>query len=402
MGWYERFTAGLERHRLGVDLGGAAVWALASLALVTAFGGTPDASPTASMLWTLALIAPLPWRRVYPGPSALTIYLVMFAHLFAGILIVFPADASVMVALYSVTAYGPRWAHKAAISAALTAGAFIGLAEASQESASGAQLGMTMGYITTFLAMVCLVVWAFGLTRRARIEALKALRDRAEQLEVERDQHAQLAAANERTRIAREMHDIVAHSLSVMIAQADGGRYAATVDPPAAVSALVTVAETGRAALADMRRLLGVLRSDDSSDEQSSLVPQPDGREIAGLVAEARASGLRISFVRTGTPRGLPPGASLTVYRVCQESLTNILKHAGPDPAVTLALHWEPDALVVEVADNGRGAAADEGSPGFGLVGMNERAALFGGTVTAGPRPGGGFQVRFRMPLPRA
>jgi signal transduction histidine kinase len=403
MGWYERMTAWADRHQFGVDLWGAVAWAVVAVPL-SSDSGTPMTSGPIVMLWSAALIAPLPWRRVRPGWSALAVFVVAFAHVLAGIHLIFPADASVLVALYSVTVYGPRWAHKVAIGASLTGALLVAVLQASYLSGfvGGFDFVSSVVFSTTFMAMTFLAVWAFGLTRRARRETLTALRDRAERLEVESQQQAQLAVAGERARIAREMHDIVAHSLSVIIAQADGGRYAASADPQAAATALTTVAETGRAALADMRRLLGVLRSDDL-DDQAARIPQPAGRDIEDLVTEARASGLRISFVRTGTARALPPGAGLTVYRVCQESLTNILKHAGPDPSVTLALHWMPDALSVEVTDDGRGAAAaGTDSAGFGLLGMNERAALFGGTVAAGPRPGGGFQVRFHMPLPRA
>src|SRR5665811_1476872 len=196
----------------------------------------------------------------------------------------------------------------------------------------------------------------------------------------------------DRARIAREMHDIVAHSLSVVIAQADGGRYAAGKDPAAAERALGTTAETGRAALADMRRLLGVLRpsagpstseatgerprpgvlpgvggrTGPAGDLRSAgraapvpdLVPQPAVDDVAGLVAHVRDSGVRVSLVRMGTPRTLPPGTGLTVYRICQESLTNVLKHAGPASTATVLLQWAAASLVLEVTDDGRGAAA--------------------------------------------
>jgi len=244
--------------------------------------------------------------------------------------------------------------------------------------------------------------------------------DRARRLETERDQQAQIATAAERTRIAREMHDIVAHSLSVIIAQADGGRYAAEAAPEAAVRSLTTIGETGRAALADMRRLLGVLRppgppttthphpspavvvAATGPPPPGDLVPQPAVADLERLVDQVRASGCRISLVRLGTPRTLPPGTGLTLFRICQESLTNVLKHAGPAATATVLLQWAPDAVVLEVADDGRGAAAPSDGGGQGLVGMRERAVMLGGTIAVGPRPGGGYRVRVQIPVPYA
>ena len=261
-----------------------------------------------------------------------------------------------------------------------------------------------------------LSVFAFGLVRRARREAIDALRDKTRRLEIERDQEAQIATAAERARIAREMHDIVAHSLSVIIAQADGGRYAAEQDATAAERSLTTIAETGRAALADMRRLLGVLRPPEPGSGERSprttrppatgdpgiadLTPQPQVDDVADLVAHVRASGVRASLVRMGMPRPLPPGTGLTVYRICQESLTNVLKHAGPEPTATVLLQWMPASLVLEVTDDGRGAAAEADGAGQGVLGMRERAAMLGGTLTVGPRPGGGYRVRAEIPIP--
>jgi signal transduction histidine kinase len=224
------------------------------------------------------------------------------------------------------------------------------------------------------------------------------------------------------------MHDIVAHSLSVVIAQADGGRYAAAADPDAAVRALGTISETGRAALADMRRLLGVLRAPDGdigageppgtlrpavatggpaggpapASAGTPYAPQPAEHDVEQLVEQVRASGVNVSLVRMGTSRRLPPGTGLAAYRICQEALTNVMKHAGPSPTVTVLVQWLPAALLIEVTDDGRGAAADSDGAGHGLLGMRERAAMFGGTVSTGPRPGGGFRVRAEIPLPPA
>ena len=207
---------------------------------------------------------------------------------------------------------------------------------------------------------------------------------------------AELAAAAERARIAREMHDVVAHTLSVVVAQADGGRFAAATDPDAALRTLETIAEVSRSALTEMRALLGVLRD---SDGEAAMGPQPSLDDIPTLVATMRDGGLNVSFVTTGTPRPLPIGAGLTIYRVAQEGLTNVLKHAGPAPTAYVQLAWEAADVSLTVSDDGRGAAARGDGSGTGIVGMRERVTLFGGTLSAGPRAGGGFLVRARLPL---
>ncbi len=360
---------------------------------------------------SLALLAPLTFRRTNPVASAVVTYAVAAAFVPNAHIVLTPAIVAVCWALHSVTVRGPRWARRVAL-----LGALLGVALASIEVAKSASgtVGEAASY-AFFGTMLVLTVWAFAFARRSRLTTVQALEDRARQLETEHEQLARLAAAAERTRIAREMHDIVAHSLSVMIAQADGGRYAAAANPDAAAHALGTIAETGRDALADMRRLLGVLRTDrtdgDAGTDGASGVspggtrsperaPQPASGDIEQLLEQMRESGLRVSLVRMGTARPLPPGVGLALYRVCQESLTNVLKHAGPDPAVTVLQQWNAASVVLEVADDGRGAAATSDGAGHGLLGMSERAAMFGGTLVSGPRPGGGFRVRLTLPLP--
>jgi signal transduction histidine kinase len=232
----------------------------------------------------------------------------------------------------------------------------------------------------------------FWLWRRAEADA-DALEDA---LVRDTTAETQLAAAAERARIAREMHDVVAHTLSVVVAQADGGRFAARTDPEAAQRTLDTIAEVSRSALTEMRALLGLLRD---SDGEAAMGPQPSLDDIPVLVAGMREAGLNVSFVTTGTPRPLPIGAGLTLYRVAQESLTNVLKHAGPGPTAYVQLTWDHDAVGLTVSDDGRGAAARGDGSGTGIAGMTERVALFGGSLGAGPRAGGGFVVRARLPL---
>jgi signal transduction histidine kinase len=402
MGWWERWNRWLERRAPALDVAAAALFALVSVPAAVATAVVPGWTAVA---WSLLVVVPLAWRRTRPVTSVVAVYGVGLLHTVLGHPLLVPADAAVLVALYSVTVYGPRWAHRTAIAGALVGSVVLG---ASLVLVTGvADVGSLLG-TSLLAAMTSLAVWAAGLVKRSRRETLLIWQDRAERLRVERDQQAQIATAAERARIAREMHDIVAHSLSVVIAQADGGRYAAQADPEAAARSLGTIAETGRSALADMRRLLGVLRDgaeaarDGATPLTPALVPQPATADVEQLVEQVRTTGVRVSLVRVGTARPLPPGAGLTVFRICQESLTNVLKHAGPDPTVTVLLQWTPSDLVLEVSDDGRGAAAVDDGAGQGLLGMRERAAMFGGTVAAGPRPGGGFRVRAQLPLPGA
>ncbi|WP_425956276.1 sensor histidine kinase [Xylanimonas sp. McL0601] len=439
MGWYERAGRWAEMHRFAVDVVSTVVVGLPTVVASTALGthGTllGGNRTGAILLWSVLLVAALAWRRVRPVESTAAVAVVAVAHLVTGTPLILPADFAILVALYSVTVHGPVWAHRAALGTALAGAGLLGY----YLLLHGADISTTSGIVVTS-GVMALAAWSLGLVRRSRREMLDALRDRTRRLEIERDQQARIATAAERARIAREMHDIVAHSLSVVVAQADGGRYAASADPAAAGRALEVIAETGRAALADMRRLLGVLRSEvprDSGGVRAPLAPQPgmspgmspgapagalpmieptetapadvtplpDDADLALLLGQARGAGMKVSFVRVGVPRRLPPGAGLTLHRVCQEALTNVRKHGGPDVSVTVVVRWGATAVELEVSDDGRGAAAADGSetsgsPGYGLLGMGERAALFGGKVTVGPRPGGGWRVRFTMPLP--
>lgn len=409
MNWYDALGKWSDDHRRIVDLVATVVVVALTVPLSVAlstdgaiWGDVRPGWPLVAVL-SLLVVAPLALRRTRPVLSMVLVYSAALLHMLLGVPALLPVDFAVLVSLFAVTVYGPRWAHRAAMAAGLAGCVLFGIIIGSTER----DFVATVIFTLVFVGSMFFTTWAFGLVRRGRRETMNALRDRALRLEVERDQHAMLATAAERARIAREMHDIVAHSLSVMIAQADGGRYAAAADLDAAARTLGTIAETGRAALADMRRLLGVLRTEpgDAQGQSSgagaaTLLPQPAAEDIETLVAHVRASGTRASLVRMGTPRTLPPGTGLTLYRVCQEALTNILKHAGPDPAVTVLVTWARASVRLEVDDDGRGASAATDSPGHGLVGMRERAAMFGGTFAAGPRPGGGFRVMLELPLP--
>ncbi|MFI6645893.1 sensor histidine kinase [Streptomyces sp. NPDC050504] len=248
-----------------------------------------------------------------------------------------------------------------------------------------------------------LLAAALGLAVRTRQEYTASLVERARQLEVERDQQARLAAAAERTRIAREMHDIIGHNLSVITGLADGGAYAAAKSPERAAQALSAISSTSRQALAELRRLLDVLRE----DAPAARAPQPSLTDLDALLEGVREAGLKVGLETRGTPSPtLTPGLELTVYRVVQEALTNTLKHAGPDATAAVTLTHAPRHLSAEITDT---AAPPTPAPaptpaipssGQGLTGMRERTALYRGTLEAGPRPdGGGWRVHLRLPV---
>ncbi|WP_040595151.1 sensor histidine kinase [Timonella senegalensis] len=405
MNVFERFGRWAEENGQRLDATLVTITALAVVPWSAGVGSGfkwffgPDDSGMWSAVFALFLLVPLAFRRSAPVISAAAVFAVALTHMIIGPSLIFPADLAVLVALYSITVYGPRWAGRFALFSSFAGAAFFG-----HVGDGGSELNLKPILISTFtLGLLFLTVWALGLMRRTRLDSVRVLRERNIALELDKEKQAQIGAAAERSRIAREMHDIVAHSLSVIIAQADGGRYAAKVNPEMAEKTLTTISETGRAALADMRRLLGVLREDPNGDPDDDSVlrsPQPAAGDIQSLVDSMRTSGVRVSLVRMGTPRQLPPGAGLTLYRICQESLTNILKHAGPDPTVTVVQSWGRDSVRLEIEDDGRGAASTSDGAGMGLLGMRERAALFGGTVKSGPRQGGGFRVELDLPLP--
>ncbi|MDV5147242.1 sensor histidine kinase [Streptomyces sp. SBC-4] len=250
-------------------------------------------------------------------------------------------------------------------------------------------------------------LWAYalvallGIVVRSRRDHTAGLVDRARRLEIERDQEVRLAAAAERTRIAREMHDIIGHNLSVITGLADGGRYAAAKSPERAAQALDAIGTTSRQALDDLRRLLGVLRDD---EQEAVRDPQPTLADLDSLLTGVRKAGLAVELDLHDEPAAQPlaPGAQLTVYRVIQEALTNTLKHAGPSARATVRLAYTPKELLAEVTDTGTQntpAPAPATSPGQGLTGMRERAALYDGHLTCGPLPAGGWRVRLRLPL---
>jgi signal transduction histidine kinase len=248
-----------------------------------------------------------------------------------------------------------------------------------------------------FPVMIALASLLAGRGAHGRSALAAELHEAGLRAEEEREREARLAVAAERRRIAREMHDVVAHSISVMVVQAAGARRILERDPGRAEAAAAEIEKTGREALLEMRRLLGVLRG---PDQVAQLAPSPTFEGLEGLVHRARTAGLPVELEVEGEPRQLPAGVDLAAYRVVQEALTNALQHA-PGARTLVTVRWLDDALELQVSDRGPGRVPgrERAGPGQGLIGMRERVALYGGEMRTGPRRGGGFEVHVRLPL---
>jgi signal transduction histidine kinase len=333
---------------------------------------TPVVPTTEEVVVSLALVAPLAF-----GPRA---PVAVFATVMATCLVqlavtehVLVADLAPLVALYYLIVHGPSRLKPIGLGVAVVGGVVMSALASFPGVLDGFLLGTAV--VTAYVLLAALLADR-RVSRRARLAAL----------EVERDQQAEIGAARERARIARELHDVVAHSLAVMVAQADGGRYAASEDPGAASRALAQIAETGRDALAQMRRLLGVLRAGE------------EGGDLPGLIRRLAGAGLPVELAVEGPARELPAEVQLCIHRVAQEALTNVLKHADSPRRVDVVLRYLDAEVDLTVRDDGRGIAAGDGQ-GHGLAGMRERVALHSGTLHAGPRAGGGYEVRARLPV---
>lgn len=334
------------------------------------------------------LILPLVLRRRAPTLSFTVICLLLLVQA-----VVFDAprygDIALLLGLYAIAAYGPRWA----VWTSLGVG-FLGAAFAVQ-SWSGPQDDARLANFA-LLSAFAFAAWLLGYLARTRRAYVASLEERAAQLERDAEQQTQIATAAERARIAREMHDVVAHSLSVMVVQADGALYASRKRPEQALDTLRTISATGRASLAEMRKLLGLLRDDGSDPE---LAPLPSASDIPALISQLHDSGLVIALTVGGDLAHVDAATGLTTYRVVQEALTNTLKHAGPDVSATVELQITPASVTIQVDDDGRGASTfGPDDPGHGIVGIRERIAVHAGEVSAAPRPGGGFRVRAVIP----
>ena len=341
------------------------------------------------LLLQAGLLIPLWWRRRAPLLAFYAVTAVFLVQWAAGVLL--RADVALLVAIYSLVLHGRLrrvvWAVPALIAS------FVLVVVRLSDT-------LSVWDVMFFLTGVGGAAAALGFAVRIRRAQLAALRDRAVQLEIERDQRSQLAAATERTRVAREMHDIVGHSLSVIITLADGGAYASDAAPDRGKEALRLIGDTGRRSLAELRRMLGVLRE---QTDEPNLSPQPGIADLDPLCQRIRAAGPQVEYRSTGGLDTLDLGVQLATYRIVQEALTNTLKHAGPHTRVHLALRVDGSRLRILVRDTGPHGPSDRrvrpGPEGHGLIGMRERAALYGGTVTAGPTPGGGWTVETDLDL---
>ena len=369
------------------DIAVAVVAGAASLARFS-FGQAPHVvhlSPGAGLLVAAATAAPLALRRVWPGPVfAWTLLAAVALAQWPDQGAIFPVGLA--VSLYTVAATMRR---AVAVAAAVLVAGEILLVVATDGTH---RWGLAVSDAAGFAAAV-LIVGLYAGTRRAY---LAALRDRAWRLERERDQTRALAAAEERARIAREMHDSVAHHLTVIVALSDGALRAVTRAPAEAADAISDVSGTARQALAETRQLLGVLRADSGQETRQ---PLPGLADVDDLLARIRAAGLPVAYERSGTARDLPTAIQLTVFRLVQEALTNTMKHAGPGASAAVRLRLTPAEVRVDVEDDGTGCERSPGAPGGGLTGMTERIAAFGGDLEFGPRQPRGWRVAARLAL---
>ncbi|MFF6808922.1 sensor histidine kinase [Streptomyces sp. NPDC012403] len=389
----------LRRHPTWVD----GFWAVVLFgisvlggAIVEESRGTELPAFTVPVVLLLSLVVAL--RRRMPERMLVLALVVGVGQLITDVATL-PADFALLVIVYTVAAVGARWASRLALAGGLCAAPLAQLRWFNEDVSVAANIAVMILQAVPFA-----LAWVLGDSIRTRRAYFAQLEERAARLEKEREAQAKVAVAAERARIARELHDVVAHNVSVMVVQADGAAYVLDAAPDQAKKALETISSTGRQALAEMRRLLGVLRTGEHQ-EAGEYVPQPDVQQIEDLVEQCRGSGLPVDFKVEGTPRPLPSGLELTAYRIVQEALTNTRKHGGPNAGASVRLVYFDDGLGLLVEDDGKGAPHElyeEGGfdgQGHGLIGMRERVGMVGGTLDAGPRPGGGFRISVLLPL---
>ena len=427
----ERFSAWRARNVLPLDVLGTLAIAFFTVGLAASTGNTPGIlfahDPTSQMVWSLVSLVPVMFRRWRPQAAALCYAGLVALHLVFGPAMLY-SDFLSLVMVYSVIVYGDPRNTKAFIVLAAAFGLFATMAitwsvdvgpmfgqvwdgyrqmyygacsTLYQEGFSGecASTLLVEGFQMGLFVAACLgatIVLAYW--QRARQATIRMLRERNEAIAARQDEERRIAALAERARIARDMHDVVAHTLSIIIVQSDGGRYAGVGNPAVARSTMETIRRESERALHDMKRLLGVFGGSSHADYD----------DITALVDQARETSPGTAIVRriegTAAPQRLGAQASVAVYRVVQEALTNVRKYAGPRPTVRIDEHWDDDGLSLTIADNGRGASSglDGHAPGYGLIGMRERVATVGGTVNAGPGIGGGFVVSVTIPYAAA
>jgi signal transduction histidine kinase len=337
-----------------------------------------------AVVFGLLTTVPVYWRRRYPLPALVTSCLGIFV-VSAGMWRVNNLPIAVLFVTYAVGAHAPRRQAMAGLALVIATIGAIYLTDAPDLDATEALVNM----------LLFSGAWLAGQVVQARNATAEAkLAEAEERAESHRQQEARLLA-EERLRLAQELHDVVAHSMSVIAVQAGMGAHVIDERPAEAKQALAAISETSRRTLQEMRRLLGVLRDEEG---ERSHAPAPGLGELPALVDDVRKAGVDVELSMVGEPGCVPHGVELSAYRLVQEGLTNVIKHAGP-AAVTVTVRCEPTEVLVEVIDDGRGAAASNGGGGHGLRGMRERVAVWGGTFDAGPQAGGGFRIAARLPF---
>jgi signal transduction histidine kinase len=351
--------------------------------------GQQATTPIAYLLVVL-IAAPLVTHRKWPLPSlavclaALLLYAPGRYYAYPGVVL--------FAMVFGITLHGTR---RQSLIALISCAAAMAVA-------IGLQPGVVGSYVTWVESELGIAVaWIVAETLRNRRARWAELSARAERLEREREEQARRAVTEERLRIARELHDVVAHSMSVIAVQSAVGGHVMDTQPEEARQALAAIESTSRSALTEMRRLLGVLRQD--GEPSGSLVPAPGLADLTPLVAQVGDAGLRVWLQVDGERGPVPPGVDLSAYRIVQEALTNVIKHAAASSAC-VTVRYEPGSVTLEITDDGPagrgGSGAAPPGAGHGIIGMRERVAVFGGEFTAGPRPGGGFRVFARLPFP--
>jgi signal transduction histidine kinase len=326
--------------------------------------------------WTLPLLL----RRRFPFLAPVAVFVFLAAEALVTVDAVSESQSNTLAILAAFGITGAQPDLRAAVAGAAVGYGFLAVIMARQTVPVEA---------VAFMVIFAAGVWGIGRAVGERGRRAEHLEERADRLE---RSHAE-AVAGERATIARELHDVIAHSVSVMTVQAGAARVLLDEEPARARESLVAVEETGRQALGEMRRLLGILRGD---EHENRLAPQPGIADVDALVDHVRAAGLPVDVVVEGDPQRLPPGVDLAAYRVVQEALTNALKHAGAARA-EVSIRYGPSALELAVTNDGH--VRRNGRVGHGLVGMRERVALYGGEFEAGPRRGGGYAVRASLPM---
>jgi signal transduction histidine kinase len=357
-----------------------------------------------AVLLTLCQTVPLVWRRRAPRVVLAVTGLAALAHLAIGYQPTW-AEFGVLIALYTVAAHRP-WRQSVVAAVLVAVGLAVYATLVMTRYPSPAQEDV-QGWLVSYVQFAA--AWFLGTVQQRRLAYTAKLEALNAQLAEEQELRSRWAVTAERGRIARELHDVVAHSVSVMVVQAGAARRTLAASPGQAETALGQIESTGRQALVELRRLLGLLRDDGEATATAALAPQPSLANLESLTAKAREAGLPVEVAVEGQPRVLPAGIDLSAYRIVQEALTNSLKHAGPARAC-VRICYGREVLEVRVTDDGDGVESafdrrpsdsdrQDRRSGHGLIGMRERVALFGGTLEVGARPGGGYEVAARLPL---